>query len=67
MYKVRRLKSHLILPVSDRSPAPTPIDAEIEATSKSLPTIKTAQTPSLFKIIKQRNKENNQLRHKLTH
>jgi hypothetical protein len=62
-----------MLPVSD----PIPIDAEIarnegtlvaiEATSESLLASRIAQTPSLFKIIKQRNKENDQLRHKLAH
>jgi hypothetical protein len=39
----------------------------IKVTNKSLPASKTAQTPSLFKIIKQRNKENNRLRHKLAY
>jgi hypothetical protein len=67
MYKVKRLKSRLMLLVSDRFLAPTPIDAEIKAINKSLLVTKTSQTPSLFKMIKQRNKENNRLRHKLTH
>jgi hypothetical protein len=77
MHKVRRLKSRLMLPVSDRPPAPTPIDAEIarsegspvaiEATSESQLASKTAQTPSLFEMIEQRNKETDRLRHKLAY
>lgn len=52
MYKIRRLKPRLILLVSDRPLAPTPIDAKIaynegtlvviKATSKSLLAPKTA-------------------------
>jgi hypothetical protein len=73
MHKVRRLKSRLMLPVSD----PIPIDAgiarnegtsvAIEATSESLPAPRIAQTPSLFEMIEQRNKENDRLRHKLAY
>jgi hypothetical protein len=73
MHKVRRLKSRLMLPVSD----PIPIDTEIsrnegtsvaiEATSESLPAPRIAQTPSLFEMIEQRNKENDRLRHKLAY
>jgi len=54
-----------------------PIDAEIarnermlitiEAISESLPAPRIAQTPSLFEMIEQRNKENDRLRHKLAH
>jgi hypothetical protein len=73
MHKIRRLKPRLMLPVSD----PIPIDAEIarnegtsvaiEATSESLPASRIAQTPSLFEMIEQRNKENDRLRHKLAY
>jgi hypothetical protein len=62
-----------MLPVSD----PIPIDTEIsrnegtsvaiEATSESLPAPRIAQTPSLFEMIEQRNKENDRLRHKLAY
>ncbi|KAF4626655.1 hypothetical protein G7Y89_g11503 [Cudoniella acicularis] len=38
-----------------------------EATSESLLAPRIAQTPSLFKMIEQRNKENDRLRHKLAY
>lgn len=77
MHKFRKLKPRLIIPVSDRPPAPTPIDAEIarnngtsvaiEATSENMQASKTAYTPSLSEIIDQRTRENGRLRQELDH
>jgi hypothetical protein len=77
MYKFKKLKPRLIIPVSDRPLAPTPINAKIarnngtlvaiKATSENMQASKTAYTPSLSKIIDQRTRENGQLRQELNH
>jgi hypothetical protein len=75
MHKFRKLKPRLMIPVSDRPHAPTPIDTEIsrnkgttvaiEATSENMQASKTAYTPSLSEIIDQRTRENGRLRQEL--
>jgi hypothetical protein len=68
MHKFKKLKPRFIIPVSNRPLAPTIVDAKIacnngtlvaiKATSENMQAFKTNYTPSLFKIINQRIKEN---------